>query len=223
MKLISKSMLAIALMVIIAKPVLAQNDQTFVIGHSLGIHAYSQIDDIRRTLDFFDKIGIFNQLWGEWYLQDRLGIGFKIMWISAYEKGGGSVTANTSGGTMNTNLTTKSQLFITTPLATVQYLPFISSDAYTRVGVYGGVGYSTYDYTQTTTGGGISSSYKASSSGPATNFGAFIDWGGEDFGVRLGYGYLKTTLSDITYDIGPKQSVDATGSHLYFDLRGAFN
>lgn len=212
MKHTSKSLfivLAIALMAFFAKPALAQNDQTFVIGLGVGIHTFSKTDEMRQTFVLAGDYGGLGQFWGEWYLLDYLGIGIKNMGINTGEKA-------ISGGD-----SFEREVDVDTNLITVQFLPYISSDDYTRIGIYGGVGSSTYEYKETLILSGITYSASVSSSGPAINYGAFVDWGAEDFGARFGYGFLNTTLDDLDTG-GQKWAVDGSGSHWYFDLRWAF-
>lgn len=120
---------------------------------------------------------------------------------------------------LNAEFTT--EVDVNTFLLTLHFLPFISDDGYARIGLLGGIGPSTYKFTQTL-------SNSVDTSGSAVLGGVYIDWGGEDFGARLGINALTTdfdkleTPSIVTPGATELREVDGSGTSFYFDLRWAF-
>ena len=110
----------------VATNVFAQKEQVVVIGVGLGIHSFSETDEVRR--DFFitdaDAGGMF-QLYGEWYLFERLGLGIRIQAIGLSE------TLLAPGIDFTTDVTVTSQFL------TLQFIPFIADDGYVRIGLWG--------------------------------------------------------------------------------------
>ncbi len=186
----------------VATNVFAQKEQVAVIGIGLGIHRFSETDDARRNL-FFDEIAGFGQLYGEWYPFERLGFGIHAVAIGLSE------TVVFFGFNQTT------EIDIGSFLITLQFLPFISADGYTRVGLLGGVGPSTYELS--VTDNNTNTTQSADTSGTAVLGGVYIDWGGEDFGARFGINALKTDFDSLQ-----GLEVDGSGTNFYFDLRWAF-
>ncbi len=100
---------------------------------------------------------------------------------------------------------------------TVHYIPYIGDDRYTRVGLLFGAG--TMDYELTQSGGDLERTF--STDGSARLFQAYVDWGGEAFGARFGLGHPATDLDPMDTPGGPLDA-DASGNHVFLDLRWAF-
>ena len=129
---------------------------------------------------------------------------------------------------------------ISNNLATVHWV-FWGENDYARAGVILGVGASEYKY-EASIGYGTYSSYSSASeactasslacvggstTGSASLGGIYLDWGGEDFGARVGYHSLSTSLDPIyvsssSSTIGP-YTVDGSSTFTYLDLRWAFD
>ena len=183
-----------------------ENNQNVVIGASIiGILMPGEDDFADR---FSLQLGItgLQQLYAEWYVLGRLGVGYRYLGTGITE------TYSTFG------LEEKREIKSTSHLATANYLLYISTGQYTRLGVLGGIGTTNYTYTETING----ISTQADTSGPTTLGQAYIDWGGEDFGARFGIGMLQTKLEEVKFQGIPHQA-DLSGNHWYFDLRWAFS
>ena len=113
----------------------------------------------------------------------------------------------------------ESELKITGNILTVQYLPFISGDGYTRIGLMLGGGPMKYEFTQTA---GVFSD-SVDTSGTGTLLGLYIDWGGDVFGARFGVGQLDTSFDQLSDPNLGSLDVDGSGTNFYLDLRWAFN
>lgn len=193
--------LLMALMV--ARPEVTQaNSQKVVLGFGLGGYTFSKVDDERQKvpiLGFTEDMmsGLQSQLYVEWYALDSLGFGLRSVSM---------VTAQ--AGTLFTR-----SVDISSTLITLNWVP-VGSDSYARLGVLAGVGGATYRVTLQAG----SSSINAETSGSASLLGAYLDWGGGDFGARLGVNSLKTKFDDL----GTAQ-VDGSGRGAYLDLRWAWN
>ena len=200
----------------LATNVFAQKEQAVVIGFGLGIHNYSETDDVRRDFFFLEDVGGLAQLYGEWYPFERLGFGLR----------GQSIGSSETLIFFGTEFTT--EVDVNTLFITLQYLPFISDDGYVRIGLLGGIGPSTYEFTESQTIGGISDSQSSETSAPAVLGGVYIDWGGEDFGARFGINALRTDFDKletpglVTPSATELREVDGSGTNFYFDLRWAF-
>lgn len=178
------------------------NDQDFVIGMTLiGIGTVDQMDDARNAFTLQTDVTGVGSFYAEWYLLGRLGISYRFTTTGIKEEG------NILGFTYSNEIRTTSHIMA------ANFMPWISSDGYMRAILVGGVGPSTYTFTQSAGGTTVS----ASASGNALLGQAAIDWGGESFGARFGFGVMKTT-----YDQIGAATVDESNKHFNLDLRWAF-
>lgn len=104
------------------------------------------------------------------------------------------------------------ELNVTNLLGTVT-LVLLGGTGYTRLAVLAGAGTSEYEASQSFSG----TTSSDTTTGTAFLGGAYVDWGGEDFGARFGLNVLSTQLDNLN-----GASVDAGGTSVYFDLRWAF-
>lgn len=184
----------------------AQTRQTVVIGIGLGIHSYSEVDDVRNQFYLSTpEAGGMGVIFGEWYPLENIGVGIRSLAVAQTE------TIISGGFQLDTTATT------TATLLTATLIPWVSSDGYYRAGIVAGAGSATYEVTQTL--GALSASIDTS--GTAVLGGGYIDWGADGFGARFGANYLSTTFDPLVNG-STELSVDGSGTHWYFDLRWAF-
>lgn len=180
----------------------AENDQTYVIGTNGGLHSFSGKDDLRNGA-FLDRLSGASDLYFEWYAFEELGVGLRLNALGATE-------------TMVSSFSSyQKELSVTNTFVTLNWIP-IGATSYTRFGLLAGIGRSNYEYTESTSGS-TNTNLHATSDGPATMLGGFVDWGAEDFGARFSYNLLNTDLANV----GSNQ-VDASGSYWAFAIRWAF-
>jgi len=200
------------------------NDQTVVIGLGMGGFVYNTVDTPREgsggiwnDLDTLDKAGQ-GKVFIEWYLFGDIGIGFHNITTSSGVKYIGAYTEITREVSISNNF------------VTAQWI-FSGSEDYTRLGIIGGIGSSTYTWNykcESRLSSGCSfNEINLESKGQATLGGVFIDWGAEDFGARFGYtsitttgyGEFKETSTNATLEV---DDLDGSGGGIYFDLRWAW-
>ncbi len=201
------------------------NDQKLVVGLGGGGFIYFEEDDPRKdtgsdAVEDSERIDTLSMthFFLEWYGWDSLGIGCQSLTTNKgfeYTVLGGSQTR---------------KVMISNYLATAQWIMFGSSD-YTRFGLVLGSGLSYYNYRYYCR---ADSGYTCDnvlqvwvSRGRANTRGVFLDWGGADFGARLGYNRLETSGYDAFREEGSGntirlENVDGSGHGFYFDLRWAF-
>ena len=187
-------------------------EQSAVIGFTLlGSHDFSKSDELRESAFVFDDTAGYGHLFAEYYPSEKLGFGYRYILIMLSEE-----ITFTSG---NNSAGFESELQITGNILTVQYLPFISDDGYTRIGFMAGGGPLKYEFTQTA---GVWSD-SVGTSGTGTLLGFYIDWGGDVFGARFGVGKLDTSFDQLGDPNTGTVEVDGSGTNFYLDLRWAFN
>ena len=192
------------------------NDQEFVIGLGLGVHSFSQSDDVRKGSNYFGgtdeiKSAGLVQLYGEWYVFDDVGLGLRFISLS------GGRTYSSASQQLDQTVTVGSTLI------TANWI-LLGSQNYTRLGLIGGLGSATYEVNEKfTDSSGTFAEYDetASTDGTAALLGIYVDWGGEDFGARFGLNSLSTNLDKLKVQ-GQELDVDGSGVSLYLDLRWAF-
>ena len=183
-----------------------ENDQTIVGGITLfGFGTTTGQDDIRKIAFGGDTFTQVSGIYIEWNLFDRLGLTYRNMYTGTFEEG-------TIGGVDYVK-----EISTVSHILGASFVPWISPDGYRRLIVLGGWGPSTYTYTASI----ATASNSVSTSGSALMAQAAMDWGGEDFGARIGYGLLLTSYDPMKVG-GTSYSVDDSNSHLYIDLRWAF-
>ncbi|MDH5753029.1 MAG: hypothetical protein OEZ59_11530, partial [Deltaproteobacteria bacterium] len=184
----------------------AANDHVVVAGLGAGIHTFDKADDVRSD-PFMKDIddGITTFIGAEWYFLGDLGLGLRDTTILSGRLG-------EEGGLRKTDT-----VEFNTFMLTINYMPLVIMDGYTRMGVLAGHGKATYKRTINYI---IEESFEAA--GSATMKGIYLDWGGDEFGARLGYNTLNTKLGRINMGGGSRLDVDISGSHWYFTLRMAF-
>ncbi|HKI99984.1 MAG TPA: hypothetical protein VKB51_16025 [bacterium] len=190
----------VLLLVLAPLPVLAENDQTVVIGWGLGGYD-APADDVRG-----DRKLLASHAYVEWYALDELGFGFRR-------------TVLIETGIAFLALGAFETFSLTTNMVTVNWVPF-GAQRYARLGLVAGVGTADYKYDGVffLLGG---ATRQAHTSGTATLAGAYLDWGGDGFGARLGYDMISTNLDNVTVS-GSSLKADGSGNSIYFDLRWAF-
>jgi len=194
------------------------NDQEFVIGLGVGIHTFSETDDVRQgsgtfadNSDEITQAGMV-QLYGEWYLLNEVGFGLRFISLN------GGRTYSSSVAEL------KQEVNINARFITVHWVPLGSED-YVRMGVMGGLGAASYEAKETFSdstgqfGGDFEES--ESTTGSASLAGIYVDWGAEGFGARFGVNVISTNLDPIEI-AGEELEVDGSGAAWYFDLRWAF-
>lgn len=187
----------------------AQQDQAAVIGFGLGIHSFSETDDVRQQFFLTNQdVGGMLQFYGEWYPLGRLGFGIRSLFVGLSE----TVIITPPG------IEVKTDVDVSTLLLTIHFIPFISGDGYFRVGLLGGAGGAKYELSQTV----LNTTASIETSGTAALAGAYIDWGGDVFGARFGVHVLSTDFDPLQNPPGPDLNVDGSGTSFYVDLRWAF-
>ena len=202
---VSSVMVVVAL--VLATPVMVRaNSQTVVFGAGFGGYNFSGLDDLRKAspgfgLDMDMDIGLQSQAYLEWYALGSLGFGLRSVNVVSTQSG--HILAFYYQQTVRVKST----------LITVNWVP-IGADSYARLGLLAGVGGAEYELTLSSG----SSSNATSTSGTANLLGAYLDWGAEDFGARLGVNALKTKFDNLN-----NAQVDGSGNGFYLDLRWAWN
>lgn len=185
------------------------NDQVAVIGAGVGAHDYSTTDEVRGELvtpdDELDTAGL-TQIYGEWYAFGDIGLGLRGVALSS------SRTYTDSSGNELEQTVSLAASFIT-----LQWIA-LGGESYARLGFLGGAGSAEYETEYKTTVSGTETTVSDTTDGSATLVGAFIDWGGADFGARFGVHSLETDLDDLN-----GAEADASGTSYYLDLRWAFD
>ena len=197
----------------------AENDQSGVLGFGFGLHRFSESDGFRNSTVNASEIDNAFMLtgFGEWYLLGDFGIGVRLIAFSATER----ATANADGSPLlfaNTERVIEAQTLMFTGHWVVA-----GSESYVRVGLLVGVGPARYKerleadcfFCGPNTNIIVS---ERTTSGMATLFSAYLDWGGEVFGARFGANVLRTELDSID-----GIEADASGVSLYFEFRWAFS
>ncbi|NQU63017.1 MAG: hypothetical protein HQ517_01855 [SAR324 cluster bacterium] len=185
----------IIVFLLIAAPVLAKNNQTVVIGGSIGSYHFYE-----EGLNEIDSL-IYGSEFLEWYLFDDIGIGIRSH--KFYQTG--SSESNEEFLMVNINLA-------------VTWVFLGSSDDF-RMAVYGGYGpgeVSTNSVVQTNGEGQTDVTAKANT----TSAGIFLDWGGDTWGVRVGYHLVS---AHFDYQGGPDSgTIDGSGNSFDLGIRLAF-
>ena len=192
---------------------LSANDQDVVIGLDVGGGSFSTIDETRKDgvacsiCSDLTSVTTLN-LYAEWYLFDSIGIGYR----GSSASGGWELFAS--------NVKVTHKWTSTNSLLTGNWI-FWGETEYTRAGAIIGAGSSKYEYKATGESGSVKVELPYETSGSASMFGIFLDWGGESFGARLGYDSIATTLDPLV--IGSKSyNVDGSYSGGYLGLRWAW-
>ena len=192
---------------------LSANDQDVVIGLDVGGGSFSTIDETRKDgvacsiCSDLTSVTTLN-LYAEWYLFDSIVIGYR----GSSASGGWELFAS--------NVKVTHKWTSTTSFLTGNWI-FWGETEYTRAGVIIGAGSSKYEYKATIEVGSDTAEEPYTTSGSASMFGIFLDWGGESFGARLGYDSIATTLDPLV--IGSKSyNVDGSYSGGYLGLRWAW-
>lgn len=193
----------------------AANDQEKVFGIGLGYHRFTESDDTRKGTEEFEdadeKNGTLSlKYFFEWYALGNIGIGLQNELQST------SRTYSFEDGSELKHTWTITHLFVT-----LNVIP-IGGTSSTRLGLFAGQGISWYGLTEELSGTEDYSDYSKSAdvSGSATILGIYFDWGGEAFGMRIGYRDLTTSYPDMKINDN-KYEVSASGNAFYFTFRWA--
>lgn len=205
--------------------------QTLVIGGGFSVippFIFTSTDDTRGDTSTLNSsnynpsvsVGVMGHLYAEFYLLDRLAIGYRYASLGASRK---ETTTYYSGETeekVETETWDITHQFLTLNLV------LTNPDNYARLGVIGGYGDSTYSLehdteitNRTTPDEKENKSY--SQDGTATLIGIYADWGADGFGARAGLNAISTNYDSLDIE-GTKYEIDASGIQIYFDLRWAF-
>ena len=198
---------------------LAQNDQAGVLGFGLGLHRFSESDGFRNDNVNSGELDLAAMLqgFGEWYILGDFGIGFRLILMAGEEQ----AQTNADGSALffpDTDRVIEAQTWLVTGHWIVA-----GGESYVRVGLLAGVGRTKYTERLEADCFFCGSNTKVivserSTSGMATLFSAYLDWGGDVFGARFGANFLRTDLDDLD-----GLQADASGVSLYFDFRWAFS
>ena len=219
-------------------PSIFSNTQNLVIGLGMGHFAYSSVDypherqiyteDSSSTTRGEVQGGYQGQFYIEWYLFGNLGIGFRQLStfnltfpIPIFE----SIVGNHF----------EDKITINSRLITLQWI-FLGSKSYARLGGIVGSGTTNYKWETSCSGTSLGRSCEErgilnqnrAATGNAQLTGLFLDWGGDDFGARLGYNQLKTDSfselknEDSSGNITTISDLDGSGSGYYLDFRWAW-
>ena len=181
----------------------SDNDQNVVIGMSLfDSYTFKESDDVRSAVFTDPGQAAYGHIYVEWYGRNRVGIGYRLLVVVNEEEVAGTDTG---------------KLVFASEMLTLHYLPYISADKYSRIGVYGGYGSAEYTVTDEV------NDIEYTATGNATTYSIYLDWGSEDFGARLGVGTLTTELGEVKQDgVAIAGKADVSGNFGYLDLRWAF-
>lgn len=189
----------------------------FVLGGGYIFHSFSGGDDFRKGGQYgfsgdIDEIKMAGglQFYGEYFITPMISAGVK------FQNMGGGVTYTSSSTEVERVVTIRNLMAygnISTP---------VGDSGYARLGGTLGVGSSTYEYDLTckiknSNGVCPSSDSNETASGTVFQAGAYVDWGADASGGRLGYNYMAASYSDIDGST-PKGS----GGQFYIDYRYAF-
>jgi len=184
--------------------------QNVVIGAGFGSHAFTPSHHTETVAGNFNvSAALMTQAYAEWYVFSTLGFGLRFVSFGAGQTSSGSVTVGSTTASASNNV----DVAVSNFLATVNWIP-LGAEGYARLGVLAGLGVSEYSLTASSTG---LPSDSVKLSGTAVLAGAYVDWGGDEFGARFGIQQLTTNLGES----GGKK-VDASGREFYLDLRWAF-
>lgn len=195
-----------------ATPLQAQTAQSTVIGIGIGPYRFSNTDDLRDELS---GVGAKNeaghgQIYLEWYPADAIGFGARYLYIGSEDYGHYYIAPDI--------YETHRWIDVHTLLVTAQWFPF-DPHSYARPGLLAGLGVSRY-HARITFGPVDATALEVvneTSQGTAMLASAFLDWGGDDIGGRVGIDLLSTDVGDIQ-----GLSADASGLAVHVDLRWAF-
>lgn len=165
---------------------MAQDDRV-IVGLGAGAINFSADDEIRALQDM-DR-GAMGDLFAEYYPLESLGFGFRVIqtWVDK------DIT----------------HIRIANQMLTASLVSGLIAD-YARVGVMAGFGSSLYSHEVNSPAGCT----HATSEGQAQFADAFLDWGAEGIGARLGVRILKTDLDNLN-----GVAVDGSGTGWYLHLR----
>ena len=192
---------------------LSANDQDVVIGLDVGGGSFSTIDETRKEgvvcsiCPDLTSVTTLN-LYAEWYLFDSIGIGYR----GSSASGGWELFAS--------NVKVTHKWTSTNSLLTGNWI-FWGETEYTRAGAIIGAGSSEYEYKATIEVDSVTVEAPYTTSGSASMFGIFLDWGGESFGARLGYDSIATNLDPLVIR-SKSYNVDGSYSGGYLGLRWAW-
>lgn len=212
-RLAAAAFVLLAFVALTALPGVAQaNNQTVVLGLGLGVYEFSGSDDVRDDDpvlgDSLDS-GALVHFYVEWYALDTVGFGYRAIGVAT----GRDARDPSTGDEVDQTVSLGAGIF------TFHWVPW-GSEEDTRFGVMLGIGGGDYENEVTFTDGATGNDTTATDStdGTVGLFGAYIDFGGDLFGGRVGIESLDTNLDD--FDDG--SSADASGLGYYVDVRWAF-
>lgn len=208
---------------VVATPVVQESmekdfgeDNPFIFGFSLMPFEFAGDDDFRKESRdgsyqaeaITSAIGV--GMFAEYFLGQNLGLGLKYL----------STTAGRETEDKRYKQEVVNSMFMVT--ATLWFPLSTKNHGYSHFGLTGGTGSATYTITAKKDGEVVE---EYESLGSATLFGAFFDWGGDVFGVRLGFQSISTDYGEVENKITGKvfeADLDGSGSGAYLTLRWGF-
>jgi len=181
---------SLIIFLITSLPIQAENNQTLALGGGIGAYNFNDED-----LNAMENL-LYSSEFIEWYVFDEIGIGVRSH--KFYKSGSGNGDE---------------ELLMADVNLAVTWVVFGSSSAL-RMAVYAGYG-----------PGGVTYSNEAaqidiSTTGNTNSYGLFFDWGGERWGVRLGY---HQVFASFEYEDGPVSgTIDGSGSSYDVAVRLSF-
>ncbi len=169
----------------------AANNQKFVIGFGIGSYDFNEAD-----LDDIDNI-LYGSEFLEWYIFDEIGIGLRSH--KFYKTG--------------SNESNKEFIMATANLSIIWVFYGSSDDL--RASAYIGYGPGGVSYSDDEKGLDISETTNDTSSG-----GVFLDWGGDKWGVRIGYHVISASFEYENNSTSGK--IDGSGNSCDLGIRLAF-
>ncbi len=199
-------------------------DVSFFIGFGLGSSSYKTDEGESLGLGMDqDKQRIYGSEIFEWYPIGVLGVGIRSATVTFFGEEG------SKQGTTRVYYF-EEDLRVSAIMPTLNLIVFYSAEKYSRLGFVGGYGIATYSYNLEVKDSESRSFYYDKShdedgSGSASLLGVYFDWGGDIFGMRIGFDTHDYRFSEFSVEDIPNSdeiNVSGSGSAFYFNLRWAW-
>ena len=192
----------------------AQTDINVVVGGGFGGIAYKNSEGLGISKEERVNGFGFNHM-AEWYFSEILGIGLRQ-------------TAFIASNDLEINEADYSETTTVSSLMMTLHLILFGSDSWARFGITSGYGRSAYRYQLDTDEDESENAddEEYTGSGDAYLVGAFLDWGGDGFGMRFGYDYFQTDFDTFDTEVNETETRDVdlsgTGDYVYLNFRYAW-
>ncbi len=211
MKLL-KLLISVFLVLSFSSSILAENNQTVVLGGGSGPHNFSGRDNTREGGRFTP--GVYSgggfRLFSEWYVLGNFGIGL----LANYQ------TAFRDYSDYENDVSVTQTWTIRHYFGTINIIPF-GGETYARMGLYVGGGPSEYSVKQEVWSATTDDDETFTVNGTATTYGIYGDWGGDFFGMRAGVQFIDSNYPDMEVD-NQSYKISSSGATMHFDFRWAF-